>query len=44
MKTPIPALILMVLLAMGLAASGWWQLGGVPLSEGDEHEHVEHDD
>lgn len=44
MKTPIPAVILMVLLAAGLAAFGWWQLGGVPLTEEAEHEHVEYDD
>ena len=44
MKTPIPAVILMVVLAMGLAAFGWWQLGGVPLNEEEEQEHVEHDD
>ncbi|MDG4868321.1 hypothetical protein P8631_09960 [Guyparkeria sp. 1SP6A2] len=44
MKTSIRAVILMVLLAVALAALGWWQLGDVPLSEGAEHEHVEHDD
>lgn len=44
MKTPIRAVTLMVLLALGLAAFGWWQLGGESLSEGKEHEHVEHDD
>ena len=43
MKTPIRAAILMVLLAMGLAAFGWWQLGGVSLTEDAEHEHIEYD-
>jgi len=44
MKTPIRAVILMALLAVALAAVGWWQLGDVPLVEDDGHEHVEHDD
>ena len=42
MKTPMRAVILMALLAAGLAAFGWWQLGDVPLTEEDRHEHVEH--
>lgn len=36
--------ILMVLLAAGLAAFGWWQLADVPLVGDDRHEHVEYDD
>lgn len=44
MKTPIRAVILMVLIALALAAFGWWQLGGVPLVEEEGHAHVEHDD
>ena len=43
MKTPIRAVMLMVLLAAGLAAFGWWQLGDVPLFEEEAHEHVEYD-
>ena len=41
---PIRAAILMVLLALGLAAFGWWQLAGVPLVEDEGHEHIERDD
>ena len=44
MKTPIRAVILMVLLALVLAAFGWWQLAGVPLVEDEGHEHIERDD
>lgn len=44
MKTPIRTVIVMVLLALGLAAFGWWQLGDVPMTEKNEHEHVDHDD
>ena len=44
MKFPIRAAILMVLLALGLAAFGWWQLADVPLVEEEGHENVEHDD
>lgn len=43
MKTSIRAVILMVLMALGLAAFGWWQLGDVPLVEEEGHESVEHD-
>lgn len=43
MKTRIPAFTLMMLLAAGLAAFGWWQLGDVPLVESEEHEHAEDD-
>ncbi|WP_255410316.1 hypothetical protein [Guyparkeria sp. SCN-R1] len=41
MKTPIRAAILMVLLAMGLAALGWWQLGDLPLVKEEAHRHVD---
>ncbi|MGM0516591.1 MAG: hypothetical protein ACQER6_03210 [Pseudomonadota bacterium] len=41
MKPRIGAIILMILLTLGLATFGWWQLGDVPLVEEEEHEHVE---
>lgn len=44
MKTPNRATVLMVLLALGLAAFGWWQLADVPLVGDEGHEHVEHHD
>lgn len=44
MKTPVRAAILMGLLALGLAAFGWWQLGNVPLVEDEGREHIEHHD
>ncbi|WP_284047429.1 hypothetical protein [Guyparkeria hydrothermalis] len=44
MKTPIRAMIPMLLLALALSAFGWWQLGDVPLTEEGGHEHVEYDD
>jgi hypothetical protein len=41
MKPQIGAIILMLVLALGLAAFGWWQLGDVPLVGEEGHEHVE---
>jgi len=41
MKASIRAVILMVLLALVLAAFGWWQLGDAPLVEEEGHEHID---